>query len=258
MSKKTGTTTITVIISLIVASAIFAATAVNAPQYKPQPYTSQRTLENGLVASIRFTNDTYNAISWVSASYEYYNPTDNPINATLPRSYPVYSGYEGQTPLLTPYRLAHLRNVTIPPRDTLSVIDFNCPVIAPGTYTVSLNGTFSSVIIRPTTLVLRVVTDSETYKAGHGGGTATLEVYNPSSSPLSHLNFGHIRLIAYYVGDKYEDYQFDDVMVDFISMYTTVQPGESHRIWSFYFSTPKPGTLILDFNGVVKTVKVLP
>jgi len=253
MSQPKQSSITTIIVSLIAVAAIFTLLTMNAP-----PYVAGRQLENGLIARIRFSNDSYDAISFVSASYEYYNPTNNPINATLPTSYPVYSGYEGQIPLLTPYRFAHLRNVTIPAGDTLRVIDFNCPVIAPGTYTVSLNGTYSSVVIRPTTLVPRVVTDNETYQVGHGGGTATLEVYNPSSSPLSHLNFGHIRLIAHYVGDNYEDYQFDDVMADFISMYTTVQPGESHKIWSFYFSTPKPGIPILDFNGVMKTVKVLP
>jgi len=257
MSQPKQSAIIVAVLSLIAASAIFTAIALNAPQYLTPQYISQKPLENGLIARIRFSNDTYNAIDWVSASYEYYNPTGNPINATLPKNYPIYSGYEGQTQLLTPYKLAHQRNVTISPHEVVSVFDFNCPVIAPGTYTVSLNGTFSRVVISSTILVPRVLTDMETYRVGRGG-TATLEIYNPGFAPLTHPNFGHIRLIARYEGDRYEDYQFDDVQVSWVSLYSTVQPGESHRIWSFYFSTTKPGTLILDFNGVVKTVRVEP
>lgn len=255
MSPNRNSILIAAFVSLIASSAIFTITALNAPQYEPSQFISKKPLGDGLVAWIRFSEDTYNATDWVSASYEYFNPTDKPINATLPKNYPIYSGYEDQTPTLTPYRLAHQRNVTIQPNETVSIFDFNCPAIAPGSYTASLNGTFSRVVIRPIALIPKVVTDMETYKAGKGG-TATLEMYNPEITPLSYHNFGHIRLIARYEGDMYEDYQFDDVQVSWVSMYSTVQPGDSHKIWSFHFSTPKPGTMILDFNGVVKTIRV--
>ncbi len=61
------------LLSILSAVAIFIMLTMNAP-----PHLAGGQLENGLVARIRFSNDSYNAISFVSASYEFYNPTNNP------------------------------------------------------------------------------------------------------------------------------------------------------------------------------------
>jgi hypothetical protein len=251
MPQPKQSTMVAVLVALIAASGFFTIIAVSAPES-----VSGKQLGNGLVARIRFSKDTYNATDWILATYEYYNPTDSPINATLPKSYPTYSGYEGQTPFLTPYKLAHLRNVTVPPHEAVDVFGLAPNVIAPGTFTVSLNGTYASVVIRSIGLVPNVVTDKQSYKVGDGG-TATLEMFNAGSSPLRYSNFSPLELRSWYVGEEPGDIRHL-VFVSWIDPTTSVQPGETHTVMSFSFPTPKSGTLILDFNGVVKLVAVRP
>jgi hypothetical protein len=113
--------------------------------------------------------------------------------------------------------------VTVPPHEAFDVFDLAPQVIAPGTFTVSLNGTYASVVIRSIGLVPKVVTDKESYRVGDGG-TATLEIFNSGSSPLRHMNFSPLELRYWYAGEAPGDVSYL-VFVSWGDPTTMVQPG---------------------------------
>jgi hypothetical protein len=247
------------IIIIVLATALIAYT----PPFEGNP------LDNGLIPRIRFEKDAYHAFEHVNATYEYYNPTSSPVTfkpasrqtvtaASLERGWNIEAGYDGRFPISGFMGVGDVEPVTLQPGDSYVAMRFHYYVIAPGTFRINANGTLGSVEILPGTLVARVTTDREVYTLMQGG-TATLEVYNSGSSPLSYENFSPIELRAGYRYEPWEEWNSGGgAYVDYVSAFTTVQPGESHIIWKFYFSTAKAGTLILDFNNVVKTVTVLP
>ena len=238
--------------SFIVAVAFAAALTVNVP-----PYISGTPLSNGLIARLHFSKEYYNAVEPVNATFEYYNPTSNPVTFTPENMLYVEAGYEGQ------FLKRHIRGIspigaiTLRPGETYAPASFHYPALVPGVFSIDVNGTRGSVEIIQGQLVARIKTDREVYTVGQGG-TATLEIYNSGSSPLSYENFSPYVLHFGYLDEPMEKWRISSVYVDYIYRFATVQPGESRVVWSLDFTTPRAGILVLDFNSVVKRVTVLP
>lgn len=252
------------IVTVVFAIALIAYT----PPFEGVP------LENGLITRIRFVRDVYHVLEPVVATYEYYNPTSNPVTFTPAdrltatanmlnqgwNGWNVEAGYDGRYPKYDYIGVSDAKSVILQPGESYGAIRFHYNTLVPGTFRINANGTWGSVEILPSSLVARVTTDREVYTVGQGG-TATLEVYNSGSSPLQYENFSSIEFRYGYWNEPREKQSSNNsgfAFVDYISKFRTVQPGESHVVWSFSFSTAKAGTLVLDFNNVVKRVTVLP
>jgi hypothetical protein len=251
MSQSKHSTIIPVIIALIVASAIFAVITSTAP-----PYVSGKQIENGLVAQLRFGKTAYQTFETIEAEYIYTNPQNTPITFTPPEIQNITFGYINGITDQTIHG-GSMGPITLEPGESYSThLSITMPLIA-GIYYVDVNGTSGTVDVYGGPLQASVRTDKQVYAAGGGGGTATLEIANTGVEPLSYVNFSPLELRYWYVGEAPGDVR-SLVFVSWVYPTTTVQPGEIHAVMSFSFPTPKPGSLILDFNGVVKTVTVLP
>jgi hypothetical protein len=223
------------------------------------PNAEETVLENGLVARIRFGRATYRAFDRVDATYEYYNPTQRPITFVPAALIHVEAGYEGGYPHHYGEGKIPAGPVTLQQGENYSGFTLINYALVPGRFTLNANDTKASVNIANGKLVARIQTSKETYRVGQGG-TASLEVYNPSSSPVSYPSniFGQLEFRYGYLNGTKVIWEPMTMVIfrDFMFGITIVSPGDSLTIEKFYFPTPKEGTIVLDSNGVTKNVNV--
>ncbi len=243
---------LTAVTSLVLAAVLAAGLTINAP-----PYIPGTRLENGLIVRIQFDKPAYHTLDVVTASYDYYNPLKMPITFTPKAELQISAGYVDGSKTNQREAGSIPEPVTLPPGETFSTKVSRDPVLRPGTYSVDVNGTVGTVEVTQGQLVTRVSTDKEVYSTRDNSGTATLEIYNSGSTPMQYKRFSPLYLSYHYLGEPAGG-PGHVTFVTWMDLYDTVQPGEVKKVWDEGFPIKKAGTLILDFNGVLRSVQILP
>jgi len=245
-------TKLVVLISLAASTLLAVGITAYAPAYVPGT-----PLENGLIVRVQYDKPIYYTFETVKATYYFYNPQNYPITFRPPSIQSVESGYVGGLLDKQIHGGFTDESVTLAPKESYSIEVYSAPALSMGVFSVDVNGTSSTVEIQQGSLSIRVSTDRDVYVVGQGSGTASLEIVNSGSTPMRYENFSPLELRYWYSGEALGDIR-KVTFVSWMDRYTTVQPGETHVVWEESFPIGHAGVLMLDFNGVRRSVTILP
>jgi hypothetical protein len=222
------------------------------------PQSSKGTLlENGLMSKISFNKSTYNTVDIIEANFEYYNPTKNPITFSPATTLLVTSTY-GEMHQLTTLLVKVPESVVLGPDESYRHSVYYEPALFPGRLTLDVNGTYGSVEILQGPLVANIETDKRIYHIGETGA-ASLEIVNVGTSAVTYHDLGpiYLRYRYGYRDEPVEGWTSGGSSVQFFKTGSpVVEPNEACVVWRIVFSGLKTGILTIDFNGVIKNVRV--
>lgn len=241
-----------VLLALAVALAGFSGVSLSAPVGYPE----DSLLGNGLVREIVFDPGDYRSPCNVRGRLVFQNPTDEDVafdleyliryNVSLDGVYYTRGGRFGT---------GESQTVTVPARGEYTASSVYFYASGPGFYEVEWDGLWRGIEVVQGDLVLRFVAEKQVYYQ-YENGYLTLEYYNPRSYPVSFDPPYSVQLWTSWNGGPKE--LGPGAYFSRSGKPITVPPGGTYKVTTFYFTTPRAGTLTFSGMGASRTLIVLP